>query len=165
MATNPVVSLPDADRVRAALARCELVVVSEVMARTDTADLAHVLLPALAWGEKDGTVTNSDRRISRQRAFLPAPGEARADWWAIAEVAKRMGFAEAFAPRSAQEIFVEHARLSAYRNRPRPNSQAGERSGAEAADIHRVFNLAGLAGLSAADYDRLEPLQLSLIHI
>ena len=61
MATNPVVSLPDADRVREALKRCELVVVSDVVANTDTAALAHVLLPALAWGEKDGMVTNSDR--------------------------------------------------------------------------------------------------------
>ena len=71
MATNPVVSLPDADKVKAALRSCEFVVVSDVMGNTDTAALAHVLLPALAWGEKDGTVTNSDRTISRQRA-VPA---------------------------------------------------------------------------------------------
>ena len=74
MATNPVVSLPDADRVREALRHCEFVVVSDVVANTDTAALAHVLLPALAWGEKDGMVTNSDRTISRQRPFLPAAG-------------------------------------------------------------------------------------------
>src|SRR3546814_10158097 len=79
MATNPVVSLPDADRVREALRRCDFVVVSDVVASTDTAQLAHLLLPALAWGEKDGTVTNSERVISRQRAFRPAPGEARPD--------------------------------------------------------------------------------------
>ena len=77
MATNPVVSLPDADKVREALRRCEFVAVSDVMGNTDTAQFAHVLLPALAWGEKDGIVTNSDRTMSRQRAFLPAPGEAR----------------------------------------------------------------------------------------
>ena len=58
--------------------------------------MPHVLLPALAWGEKDGTVTNSERRISRQRRFLPAPGEARADWRIVCDVAQRMGFAEAF---------------------------------------------------------------------
>src|SRR3546814_17562865 len=87
MATTPVVSLPDADRVREALRRCDFVVVSDVVASTDTAQLAHLLLPALAWGEKDGTVTNSERVISRQRAFRPAPGEARPDWWALAEVA------------------------------------------------------------------------------
>jgi assimilatory nitrate reductase catalytic subunit len=77
MATNPVVSLPDADQVRRALERCELVVVSDMSGDTDTARLGHVLLPALGWGEKDGTVTNSERCISRQRRFLPAPGQAR----------------------------------------------------------------------------------------
>ena len=148
MATNPVVSLPDADRVREALQRCELVVVSEVMARTDTADLAHVLLPALAWGEKDGTVTNSDRRISRQRAFLPAPGEARADWWMLAEVGKRLGHTEAFAHRSAHEIFLEHAQLST----------AGNREGEQP----RVFTLAGLDALDRAGYEALQPVQWPL---
>ena len=95
-ATNPVVSLPDADRVREALAQCEFVVVSDCIADTDTMRLAHVRLPALGWGEKDGTVTNTERRISRQRGFLPAPGEARPDWWALAEVGKALGFGEAF---------------------------------------------------------------------
>ena len=143
MATNPVVSLPDANRVRAALSRCQLVVVSEVMAQTDTTAHAHVLLPAAAWGEKDGAVTNSERRISRQRAFLPPPGEARPDWWMVSEVARRMGFASAFPYRSAHEIFVEHARLSAFRQDETP----------------RGFNLAGLAQLDAAAYDALAPIQ------
>jgi assimilatory nitrate reductase catalytic subunit len=75
-----------------------------------------VLLPALAWGEKSGTVTNSERRISRQRAFLPAPGEARPDWWFVCEVAKRLGFGAAFDFTSAAEIFREHAGLSAFEN-------------------------------------------------
>src|SRR3990170_532373 len=97
MATNPVVSMPDADSVRDALKQCPFVVVSDAIRDTDTARLAHVLLPAAAWGEKDGTVTNSERRISRQRAFLPAAGEARPDWWIITQVAQRMGFAAAFA--------------------------------------------------------------------
>ncbi|MEG2963211.1 MAG: molybdopterin-dependent oxidoreductase, partial [Janthinobacterium sp.] len=79
IATNPLVSMPDADQVRRALDKCELVVVSDISAQSDTNAHADVLLPALGWGEKDGTVTNSERRISRQRAFLPAPGEARAD--------------------------------------------------------------------------------------
>ncbi|HUP92454.1 MAG TPA: molybdopterin-dependent oxidoreductase [Solimonas sp.] len=116
MATNPVVSLPDADRVRAALAKCELVVVSDVVRATDTSALAHVLLPAAAWGEKDGSVTNSERRISRQRKFLPLPGEARPDWWIVCEVARRMGFADGFAFESAHEVFDEHCRLSGYGN-------------------------------------------------
>ena len=115
MATNPVVSLPDADRVQAALRGCEFVVVSDVMANTDTAALAHVLLPALAWGEKDGMVTNSDRTISRQRPFLPPPGEARADWRIICDVARAMGFS-GFDFVSPHEIFREHARLTAHGN-------------------------------------------------
>ena len=83
MATNPAVSLPDSDRVRHALDRCELVIVSDCVRHTDTTLYAHVLLPALAWGEKEGTVTNSERCISRQRVFLPLPGEARSDWWML----------------------------------------------------------------------------------
>lgn len=81
MATNPVVSMPEAGNVRDAIASCPFVVVSDVTAETDTARLAHVLLPALGWGEKNGTVTNSERRISRQRNVLSAPGDARPDWW------------------------------------------------------------------------------------
>ena len=86
---------------------------SDCVERTDTNAFAHVLLPAAAWGEKDGTVTNSERRISRQRAFLPLPGEARPDWWIICEVAQRMGFADGFDFASPHEIFVEHARCPA----------------------------------------------------
>ena len=142
MATNPIVSLPDADRARAALKGCELVVVSDCIAATDTTALAHVLLPAAAWGEKNGTVTNSERRISRQRAFLRPPGEAMPDWWIVSEVARRMGFADAFPYATVGEIFDEHARLSAHGN-----------SGA------RAFDISGLAGLTSADYDALEPVQ------
>jgi assimilatory nitrate reductase catalytic subunit len=142
MATNPVVSLPDADRVREALRGCELVVVSDCIADTDTTRLAHVLLPAAAWGEKDGTVTNSDRCISRQRAFLPLPGAARPDWWIVSEVARRLGFEAAFGYASAAEIFDEHARLSAVDN-----------------DGARAFDLGRLAALGAAGYARLEPTQ------
>ncbi len=83
MATNPVVSMPEAGIVKDAIAACPFVVVSDVTADTDTAQLADVRLPALAWGEKSGTVTNSERRISRQRSFLRAPGGARPDWWII----------------------------------------------------------------------------------
>ena len=116
MATNPADSMPLADDVHRALALCPFVVVSDVTRHTDTTKLADVLLPSLAWGEKDGTVTNSERRISRQRPFLPAPGEAKADWWQLAEVARRMGFTEAFGYQLPSEIFSEHARLSAAEN-------------------------------------------------
>jgi assimilatory nitrate reductase catalytic subunit len=147
MATNPVVSLPDADRVREALRRCELVVVSDCIADTDTTAMAHVLLPAAAWGEKDGTVTNSERRISRQRSFLPLPGEARPDWWIIGEVARRMGFGSGFEYSSAHEIFVEHAQLSGAGN-----------------DGSRGFDISGLGGLSKEEYDSLDPVQWPVRH-
>ncbi len=144
IATNPVVSLPNADQVRRALERCELVVVSDVVRDTDTNAYADVLLPALAWGEKDGTVTNSERRISRQRAFLPAPGEARADWLILSQFALRMGY-DGFGYSSAAEIFTEHARLSAWRNSD--------------SELPRAFNIGGLATLGESAYDALQPTQ------
>jgi assimilatory nitrate reductase catalytic subunit len=117
MATNPAVSLPRADHVRDAMRKLDLFVVSEVMRSNDTVNCgAQILLPAAAWGEKDGTVTNSERRISRQRAFLDPPGEVRPDWWIVGEVAKRLGFADAFSFSSPAEIFAEHARLSTFEN-------------------------------------------------
>ena len=147
IATNPVVSLPDADRVRAALKSCELVVVSDCMRNTDTTALAHVLLPALAWGEKNGTVTNSERRISRQRQFLPAPGEAKPDWWALSEVGKRIGFAQGFGYRSEADIFFEHARLSGFENNGK-----------------RDFNIAGLHDDDTAAYETMQPIQWPVPH-
>jgi assimilatory nitrate reductase catalytic subunit len=145
MATNPLVSLPDADQARRALEKCELVVASDIVLGTDTNAMAHVLLPALGWGEKDGTVTNSERCISRQRAFLSAPGQARPDWEIVCDVARRMGFT-GFDFASADEIFDEHARLSSWQN------GAGSQR-------RRVFDIGGLAGLSRAEYDALEPVQ------
>ncbi len=99
--TNPAQSLPDQRLVRAALARAELVVLQEAYRDTDTAAFADVLLPAASWGEKDGTVTNSERRITRVRAAVPPPGEARADWAIAADFALRLGarLGRADAPR------------------------------------------------------------------
>ncbi|TCU07824.1 nitrate reductase [Rhizobium sullae] len=142
MATNPVVSLPDADAVEAAIRACPFVVVSDILKDTDTARHADVLLPSLGWGEKTGTVTNSERRISRQRPFLDAPGEARADWWQLAEVARRMGFADAFAFASPSDIFDEHAALSAFEN-----------------DGGRDFDIGAYAGIEKAAYDAMAPFQ------
>ena len=157
MATNPVVSLPNSDQVKRALARCELVVVSDIVEQTDTNACAHVLLPALGWGEKDGTVTNSERRISRQRAFLPPPGEARADWRIICDVARRMGYA-GFDFTGASQIFDEHARLSAYRNAG--NADSPHTNPGESTEIvARTFNLDGLVGLGQARFDLLQPVQ------
>ena len=150
MGTNPVVSLPDADQARRALAACELVVASDIVLDTDTLRHADIALPALGWGEKDGTVTNSERRISRQRAFLAAPGEARADWAIIADVARRMG-CEGFDYGHQREVFDEHARLSACSN---------EADGP--GSVPRAFHIGGLAGLSAAAYDGLAPVQWPL---
>lgn len=145
MATNPLVSLPDADQVRAALAACDCVVVSDCVADSDTLRLAHVRLPAAGWGEKNGTVTNSERCISRQRAFLPLAGNARPDWWIICQLAKRLGFAEAFNYDSPAAIFREHASLSAYHNN-------GERD----------FDIGALSEITDQDYDQLVPVQWPL---
>ncbi|GFE66470.1 nitrate reductase [Litoreibacter roseus] len=112
MSTNPAVSMPDANGVSDAIANVPFVVVSDIMARTDTGDLADVLLPATGWGEKDGTVTNSERRVSRQRAFLPTPGDARPDWKIICDVAARMGWGDAFSYDSPSEVFSEYIALS-----------------------------------------------------
>jgi assimilatory nitrate reductase catalytic subunit len=101
-----------------------------------------VLLPAAGWGEKDGTVTNSERRISRQRSFLDLPGEAKPDWWIVCEIAKRLGFAEGFNFRSAADIFDEHARLSGVLPEER-----------------RGFDIAGLGGMTPARYEHLQPIQ------
>ncbi|MCV3739018.1 molybdopterin-dependent oxidoreductase [Rhizobium sp. TRM96647] len=141
MATNPVVSMPDAGAVEAAIKACPFVVVSDMLTTTDTARHAHVLLPSAGWGEKDGTVTNSERRISRQRPFLVAPGEARADWWQLSEVARRMGFS-GFAYASPADIFAEHARLSAFEN-----------------DGSRDFDIGAHAGIAPAGYDAMVPFQ------
>jgi assimilatory nitrate reductase catalytic subunit len=88
--TNPAQSLPDQHAVRAALERAELVVVQDAYAGIETARYADVLLPAASWGEKEGTVTNSERRISRVRAAVPPPGEARADWAIAADFGRRL---------------------------------------------------------------------------
>ncbi|WGG50971.1 nitrate reductase [Rugamonas sp. DEMB1] len=152
IATNPVVSMPDADQIKRALAKCQLVVVSDIVQNTDTNDFAHVLLPALGWGEKDGTVTNSERRISRQRAFLPAPGEARADWRILCQFAQRMGY-EGFDFDGVHAVFDEHARLSAHQNGDAPG------------EVARVFNIGALAALTASEYDGLEPVQWPAVRL
>lgn len=115
MATNPADSLPDAERMQNILEQCEFVVVSDCISKTDTTRYANVLLPALAWGEKDGTITNSERRISRQRAFLDVPGNAKPDWWWICNIARKMGYQD-FQYSTVTEIFREYASLTGYRN-------------------------------------------------
>ncbi len=143
MGTNPAASMPRAGRVREALGACPFVVVSDCWP-TETTGFGDVVLPASGWGEKDGTVTNSERRISRQRAFQSAPGEARSDWWIISEVARRMGWGAAFRYRRPADIFREHAALSAFENGC------------------RVFDIGALAQLSYEDYESLPPVQWPL---
>ncbi len=138
MATNPAVTMPNSNFIRTALKACPFVVVSEAVNNSDTAKLAHVLLPAATWGEKDGTVTNSERRISRQRPFMEKPGEAHTDWQIICNVAKAMGFS-GFDFTSPAEIFNEHAALTTFENQ-----------GSRAIDLSSLLD---------ADYDALEPFQ------
>ncbi|MEM8841748.1 MAG: molybdopterin-dependent oxidoreductase [Pseudomonadota bacterium] len=140
MSTNPAVSMPAANAVRDAIAGCPFVAVSDILPDTDTARLGDVLFPATAWGEKSGTVTNSDRTISRQRAFLPVPGAAKPDWQIICDVAKAMGWGEAFGFISPAEIFREHAALSGI-----------------AGAMGRDFDIGAFAGMTDADYNALAP--------
>ncbi|MDP9046021.1 MAG: molybdopterin-dependent oxidoreductase [Pseudomonadota bacterium] len=88
--TNPAQSMPDQATVRRALERAEFVVVQEAFSTTATCRYADLLLPATTWGEKDGTVTNSERRISRVRRAVAAPGQARDDWSIAVELARRL---------------------------------------------------------------------------
>jgi len=140
--TNPAVSLPEADAVRDAIAGCDFVVVSDVTAETDTARVADVLLPATAWAEKSGVVTNSDRTMSRQRAVLPPPGQAMHDWAILAEVGRRMGWSHAFDYESPAEIFREHAALSGI-----------------AGQLGRDYDISDLASLDDDAYADLAPVQ------
>jgi assimilatory nitrate reductase catalytic subunit len=141
MSTNPAVSMPDAAVVTAALKRCPLVVVSDITMNTETSKLAHVFLPAAAWGEKNGTATNSERRISRQRPFLSVPGEARPDWRIICDVANAMSFV-GFDYSGPADIFREHAGLTGVANKGT-----------------RPLDLSEYANLSEANYDALMPFQ------
>ncbi|MHA6493260.1 nitrate reductase [Pseudomonas borbori] len=88
--TNPAQSLPDQNKVHEALAACPFVVVQEAFFTTETCHYADLLLPAASWGEKEGTVTNSERRISHVRAAVPAPAQARADWAITCDFARRL---------------------------------------------------------------------------
>ena len=147
MATNPAVSMPDTNFVRAALAKCPTVVVSDVMAETDTGRFAHIRLPALAWGEKDGTVTNSERRISRQRPLFAAPGQARADWQIVCQVASRLGWGEAFAFANPAAIYREYAAMTAL-----------------AVKHGKLLDLTAQAGISDEDYEAMEPFRWGGAH-
>ena len=112
--TNPAQSLPDQKTVRRAFERAEFVVLQEAFATTATAPFADLLLPASTWGEKSGTVTNSERRISRVRSAVPAAGAARDDWRIVVDVARRVeeqlrpGRASLFPFDDAESVWNEH---------------------------------------------------------
>ncbi|WP_170384170.1 nitrate reductase [Ruegeria atlantica] len=138
--TNPAATMPDADRVGAAIENCPFTVVSDLTAETDTARIADVLLPAAGWGEKSGTVTNSDRTISRQRAVLEPPGQARFDWEILAEVGRRMGWTKAFCYESPAQIFREYADMTSL-----------------AVSFGKDLDVAKLSNIEDEEYEALSP--------
>ncbi|MDG6096664.1 nitrate reductase [Alteromonas sp. ZYF713] len=145
MATNPAASMPNRALVEAALKNCELVIVSDTAAQTDTLNYAHIALPATGWSEKNGTVTNSERRISRQRGLVEPMDEAKHDWEILSMVGRAMGFEAAFAYQHPAEIFAEHCALTAANN-----------------NGSRALDLGPLADLNIAQYDSLRPQQWPL---
>lgn len=143
MATNPMVSMPDTNQIERALKKCELVVVSDVVAQNDTLRLAHIQLPAASWGEKDGTVTNSERMISRQKKLINNPN-VRYDWQMIRDIGKLICPEKVHMLNwnSPAEIFDEYARMTAFKN-----------------DGSRFLNLKGLIGMKEAEYDKMPPIR------
>ena len=153
MATNPVVSLPEADKFRRALAACDLVIVSDCSVDSDTVKCADIVLPAQGWGEKSGTVTNSERRISRQRAVKPALDLAKPDWWILSQVARRMGLS-GFDYDHPSEIFNEYVALTAFKNDPNQSESKKNQP--------RYLNLAKdlpMPILNRSDYEVMNPFQ------
>lgn len=111
-ATNPAVSLPDLNRTKAALRQSPFTIYQEAYYPTETAEFAHLLLPAAQWGEKTGTMTNSERVVTLCTAFRPPPGEARPDWEIFAEVGRRLGFADQFDFATSAEVYREFAAIT-----------------------------------------------------
>ena len=105
--------MPDVRRAEAALGRARFVVVQDISTRSDSLRWADVVLPAAGWLEKQGTMTNSERRVTHLPKVVEPPGEARPDVWILCDFARRMGWGEAFAYRSEADIFAEHTRLTA----------------------------------------------------
>ncbi|WP_182018473.1 nitrate reductase [Vibrio diabolicus] len=146
MATNPVVSLPDNQMVKRALEACPFVIVSDITAESDVAKYADVLLPAAGWGEKQGMVTNSERRMSRQRQFQIPPGEVKPDWWATSQVGQALCTLEktqnGFAFTSERAVFREYAAMTGMN-----------------ADSPLKLNLSEYANLTEQEYEEWVPTQ------
>ena len=111
-ATNPAVSMPDLVRTKKALLRSPFTIVQDAYYPLETASFAHVVLPAAQWGEKTGTMTNSERVVTLCPQFRPAPGEARADWEIFAEVGRRLGFTKEFDFTNSAEVYREFVGLT-----------------------------------------------------
>ncbi|OKH16004.1 molybdopterin oxidoreductase family protein [[Limnothrix rosea] IAM M-220] len=112
VATNPAVSMPDLERTKAALRKSEFTICQDAYYPTETAEYAHLLLPALQWGEKTGTMTNSERVVTYCPQFRDRPGEAWADWEIFAEVGRRLGYRKQFQAVSSAEVYGEFIRLT-----------------------------------------------------
>ena len=146
MGTNPAVSLPDADAVRTALKKLELFVVSENVLSNDTVERGRACAAAGAGLGREVRHGDQFRAAHLAAARVSdAPGEAKPDWWIVSEVAKRLGFGEAFAFNSAADVFREHAALSAFEN-----------------DGRRDFDIGALQSLSDEDFDALAPVHWPL---
>jgi ferredoxin-nitrate reductase len=111
-ATNPAVSMPDLVRTKQALLRSPFTIVQDAYYPMETASFAHVVLPAAQWGEKTGTMTNSERVVTLCAQFRPAPGEARPDWEIFAEVGRRLGFTKEFDFANSAEVYQEFVQLT-----------------------------------------------------
>lgn len=120
-ATNPVVSMPDLERTKAAMQKSPFTIYQDAYYPTETSAYAHVLLPARQWSEKTGVMTNSERRITLCSAFRDPSGEAKPDWEIFAEVGRRLGFAKQFSFTSSAEVYAEYVQLT----RDRPCEQTG----------------------------------------
>ena len=110
--TNPLVSIPDVNSVEQALKKGRFVVVQDVSSRADTVAMADVVLPAAAWLEKEGTMTNAERRITFLPKILDAPGEALPDAEIIWRFAQKMGFGENFNYQNAAEVYAEYVQTT-----------------------------------------------------
>ena len=111
-ATNPVASLPNSERVRAAFERAETVIVQDPYHPTETSQVADILLPAAQWSERSGTMTNSERRICLLEQVSEPPGEALPDWQIIVRMARALGYGDSFRYDGLEDIFLEYRELS-----------------------------------------------------
>ncbi len=111
-ATNPAVSMPDAERTKQALLKSRFTVCQDAYYPTETAGYAHLVLPAAQWGEKTGTMTNSERVVTLCPAFQNPPGEAKPDWEIFADVGRRLGFEQEFHFANSAQVYQEFVQLT-----------------------------------------------------